>query len=73
MYMEKVNRATGYDNMRSHLVNICADELAVHTTELVNSAFRNKQFPDDLKRADISLLLKKHDDMVKTNICLSAS
>jgi hypothetical protein len=61
----KVNKSTGYDNVPPKMVKICADELAIPITELLNSAFKNKQFPDDLKRAEISPIFKKDDDMMK--------
>ncbi len=35
------NKATGFDNVCSKVVKICADELSVTVTELINSAFVN--------------------------------
>ncbi len=44
---------------------MCADELSVNITELINSAFTNNLFPDDMKKAELCPLFKKKDDMIK--------
>ncbi len=49
------------------MVKICTEELSVTLTKLVNYAFRNNRFPDDMKRAEISPIFKKNDDMLKDN------
>ncbi len=36
-------------------------------TELINYAFKNKRFPDDMKNAEISPIIKQNDDMIKNN------
>ncbi len=46
---------------------MCADELSVTLTELINYAFSNKIFPDDMKKAEISLIVKKNDDLNTDN------
>ncbi len=54
-----IHKATGYDNVPPKMVKICADELSVTLTELVNYAFKKNRFPDDMKRAKISPIFKK--------------
>ncbi len=61
------NKATGFDNVPPKVVKMCADELSVTITELINSAFANNLFPDDMKKAELCPLFKKKDDMMKTN------
>ncbi len=46
-----LQKATGYDNILSKMVRICADKLSVTLIELINYAFTNKIFPDDMKKA----------------------
>ncbi len=43
---------------------MCADEVSVTVTELINSAFANNLFPDDIKKAELCPLIKKKDDMI---------
>jgi hypothetical protein len=43
----KIHKATGYDNIPPKMIKICSDELATTLTELVNSAFKSKRFPED--------------------------
>ncbi len=67
--LSKLNiyKATGYDNVPPKMVKICAEELSVTLTELVNYAFKKNWFSDDMKRAEISLFKKKHYDILKDN------
>ncbi len=58
----------GYDNVPPKMVKICAEELSVTLTVLVNYAFEKKnRFPDDMKRAEISPIFRKNDGMLKDN------
>ncbi len=50
--------------MPPKIVKICVEELHVTLIEIVNYAFNKNRFPDDLKRAEISLIFKKNDDML---------
>ncbi len=63
----KINKATGYDNIPTRMVKLCANELAVILTELVNSSCTCKIFPNDKTHAEISHLFKKKDDFIKAN------
>jgi exonuclease III len=62
-----VQKATGYDNIPPKMVKICAKELSVTLTELINDAFKCNRFPSDMKKAEISPIFKKKDDMLKDN------
>ncbi len=46
---------------------MCADQLSITLTQLINSAFDNNLFPDDMKKTELCALFKKKDDMIKTN------
>ncbi len=59
------NKAIGFDNVPPKVVKMCADELLVTVRELINSAFANKLFPDDMKK--LCQLFKKKDDIIKNN------
>ncbi len=63
----KSNKSTGCDEIPPKVVKLCAEELSVPFADMVNSAFESCEFPDDLKKADLSPLFKKADDMLKEN------
>ncbi len=63
----KINNAKGYDNVPPKMVKICAEELSETLAELVNQAFTNNRFPEDMKKAEISPIFKKKYDMIKDN------
>ncbi len=63
----KINKATSYDNVPLKMVKICTEELSKTLAELVNQAFTNNRFPEDMKKAEISPIFKKKDDMIKDN------
>ncbi len=67
--LSKKNRknATGYDNIPPKIVKICSNELSVTLTELINHSFETSRFPEYMKKAEISPLFKKKDDMIKDN------
>jgi hypothetical protein len=62
-----IHKATGYDCIPPKMVKLCAKELSVTLTELVNCALKENVFPDDMKKAEISPIFKKKDDMLKDN------
>ncbi len=57
------NKATCFDHVPPQVVKLCAD---VTVTELINSAFANILFPDNIKKAELCRLFKK-EDMIKNN------
>ncbi len=63
----KTNKATGFDNIPPKIMKICADEMAVPMTDIINTAIENNVFPDDMKFADLCPTFKKKDDMIKDN------
>ncbi len=46
---------------------MCSNELYVTLSELINHFFQNSRFPEDMKKAEISPIFKKKDDMIKDN------
>ncbi len=63
----KANKATGFDNIPPKIMKICADEMAVPMTDIINTAIENNIFPDDMKFADLCPTFKKKNDMIKDN------
>ncbi len=63
----KINKATSYDDMPSKMVKIFAEELFETLAELTSQAFTNNRFHEDMKKAEISPIFKKKDDMIKDN------
>ncbi len=61
------NKATGFDKIPPKVVKLCANELAVGLTELINKALIENIFPDDMKLADLCPMFKKNDDTLKNN------
>ncbi len=49
------------------MVKLCSKELSQTLTQLVNNAFKQNIFPDDMKRAEVTPICKKKDDMIKNN------
>ncbi len=62
-----MNKATGYDQIPPNMVTLCSKELSQTLTELVNNAFKQNIFSDDMKRAEGTPIFKKKDDMIKNN------
>ncbi len=46
---------------------MCSNELSVTLAQLINHSFEMSQFPEDMKKAEISSIFKKKDDMIKHN------
>ncbi len=45
-----INKATCYDNVPPKMVKICVEELSETLAELVNQAFTNNRFLEDMKK-----------------------
>ncbi len=61
-------KSTGYESIPPKMVKMCADELSVTLSELINYTFSKKiLFPDDMKKAEISPTFEKNDDLNKDN------
>ena len=63
----KSNKATGFDNIPPKIIKLCADEMAVPMTDMINTAIESNIFPNDMKFADLCPVFKKKDDMIKNN------
>ena len=55
----KPNKYPGSDYILSHILQVCANELAPSITVLLNKSFSTGPVPDDWKSADISPIHKK--------------
>ena len=62
-----MNKATGYDNIPPKLVKMPHEDLSSMLSGLINRSFVENCFPEDMKRAEISPIHKKKDDMNKVN------
>ena len=60
-------KATGFDSIPPKLLKSAAQELALPVTSLVNHSIQRSEFPDELKKAEISPLYKCNDDLVLIN------
>ncbi len=63
----KANKATGCDNIPPRLVKVSHEDISSMLTGIINRGFDTNSFPDDMKRAEISPIHKKKDDMIKEN------
>ncbi len=61
------NKATCFDNVPPKVVKMCADELSVTVTELIDSTYANNLFPNDMRKSELCPLFKKKIDMIKNN------
>ncbi len=55
----KINKATGYDNVPPKMVKICTEELSETLVELVNQAFTNNRFPEEMKKLKYLQFLRR--------------
>ncbi len=53
--------------MPPKMVKIFAEELFETLAELVNQAFTNNRFPEDMKKTEISPIFEKKEYMIKDN------
>ena len=63
----KTNKSSGYDLVTPKSVKLCANELSLTMTNIVNKAFNSNTFPSDMKRSEVCPLYKKKDHMQKEN------
>ena len=62
-----VNKATGHDNIPGRTVKMCSKELAQTLSSIFNECIKTNTFPDDMKKAEITPVFKKKNDMMKDN------
>ena len=63
----KTNRATGHDCINPASIKLCANEITMSMTSIVNYAFKTHTFPCDMKISEVSPIYKKKDHMRKEN------
>ena len=62
-----VNKATTYKNIPPKILKQNVDVCTPIMKDILNSAFDNNKFPDELKLADVYSVFKKLDSAKKTN------
>ncbi len=63
----KCNKATGFDDLPPKAIQMCSYELTGMFTNVINHSITTSVFPDDMKKAEISPIYKKKNDMMKDN------
>ena len=51
----KVGKATGYDSIPARMVQMRDIEMCTILTDVISKCFHDNTFPDDMKKAEISL------------------
>ena len=69
IYMKQFNikKATGYDNIPGKIIRLAHRELSVPFANLINISLSQSVFPDAMKCAEVSPILKKDDNLRKGN------
>ena len=62
-----VKKACGYDGILAKLLNIGSTILNVSLTPIIDASITSLTFPNDAKRAEISPLFKKNDNLSKNH------
>ena len=62
-----VKKSTGSDKISPRLVKLSSSHISQPLTNLINMSIRTNIFPDQLKKAEVSPLFKKDDNMNKVN------
>ena len=67
--LSKVNvkKSTGCDQLPARMIKAADSSLCSTLTNLINSSLHDCSYPNDMKKAEISPLFKKKDDMSKEN------
>ena len=60
-------KSPGYDHVPQKLLNIAAQEMSIPLTPLINGSIKTTSFPDQLKLAELSSLLKNSDSLLTGN------
>ena len=63
----KTNKASGFDNIPAKFLKLGADQLSYSLTPIINSTIEIKTYPDHTKRAEVTPLYKKSDNLAKEN------
>ena len=70
LMLKKFNprKATGFDNIPCKILRLAHQELSKPLAYIINSFIMQYVFPDDLKCAELSPILKKNDSLSKPSI-----
>ena len=60
-------KACGYDYIPAKLLKLGAPAIHISLTSIINFSIESSIYPNDNKKAEISPLYKKNDNLVKTN------
>ena len=63
----KTKKASGFDNISPKFLKIAATNLSLTLTPIINNSITSMQYPDHAKRAIVSPLFKKSDQLDKAN------
>ena len=63
----KTNKASGCDNIPAKFLKLGAEHLSYSLTPIINSTIEVKTYPDHTKRAEVTPLYKKSDNLAKEN------
>ena len=61
------SKSTGFDLIDPKCVKMCAKELSIPLTSIVNNALKENAFPHDMKKAEVAPIHKKKDHLCKEN------
>ena len=62
-----IRKATGYDNIPAKLLRLGGEHLCFPIANLINTCIDKSLFPGTMKRAEVSPVYKKSDNLVKGN------
>ena len=63
----KTNKASGFDKIPAKFLKMGADQLCFSLTPIINSTIDGNTYPDQTKRAEVTPLYKKSDNLAKEN------
>ena len=63
----QINKASGFDNISPKFLKLSANHIGPSLTTIINNSIKATTFPDYNKRAEITPLYKKSDQLAKEN------
>ena len=63
----QINKASGFDNISATFLKLSANHIGPSLTTIINNSIKATSFPDNNKRAEITPLYKKSDQLAKEN------
>ena len=69
LYLKRLNpkKSTGFDNIPGKLLKLANRELSKPLTFIINNSIMQNVFPNEMKRAEVSPIFKKNDNLCKMN------